>query len=390
MDLKEFEKKIPSKVKKVLEEITSGGYVPTLVGGLVRDYFLHSHLGTDWDIEISHPRLAWQLSDWKNFGKSLSHFGRVSFLPYEIIRIELDQVELELSPPRKEIFQDGQHHKNFIAEYDLSMPFEEGVKRRDFTINALGLRFHKEWEFLDPFQGLLHLREKILHPCSEDFSKDPVRFLRALRFKQKLGFEFSEKLNTELMNMKVEGYSHTFFWTEMQKSGSPVSFLKEVLKQKHHHSELPLPLSPEDLPKLDGLEKILEDGSRQESWMVALEWVGISSEKWVEYFCLGFESSKRIARWAQFSRLFTERHPEDFHGEFDEIVQQESFNDLFDWYFTTKQILQKHPQVNLLRMIEEYLPEWILLFRFEAVKDVKHIDPPLRAKYQVWNLCQRL
>lgn len=392
VDLSEFEKKVPAKVKKVLLEISSAGYVPTLVGGIVRDYFLSKEIGKDWDIEVSHPRLPWDLSHWKDFGKDLSRFGRVSFLPFEIIRLAVDEWELELSPPRTESFGDSQHHKNFVAQYDLSLPFDESLKRRDFTINAMGLRFNKEkgWELLDPTQGLLHLREKLLHPCGEDFSRDPVRFLRAIRFKLKLGFDFSEKLLSDLETMKVEGYSHTYFWTEMQKSQHPVRFLREVLKQKEFHPELSLPIGVEALPKLKDLEVILEDGSKQESWMVALEWVGISSTPWVEYFCLGFESSKRVARWAQFSKLFTQRHPEDFHGEFEEILQKEEFTELFDWYFTTKQILQKHPKVNLLKMIEEFLPEWIHLFRFEPVKDVKHIEPPLRAKYQVWNLCQRL
>ncbi len=391
-DLKEFEKKVPTKVRKVLSEISSGGYVPTLVGGVVRDYFLSSEMGTDWDIEISHPRLPWDLPHWKDFGKSLSKFGKVTFLPYEIVRIKVDEFELELSPPRKESFSEEDHHKNFTADYDLSLAFEEAIKRRDFTVNAMGLRFHPrgEWELLDPTGGLLHLREKILHPVSEDFSRDPVRFLRAIRFKLRLGFDFSPTLQTKLSSMKAGGYSHAYFWSELQKSKRPVKFLKEVLKQKESHPELPLPLSPADLPKLEGMEKIMEDVGRQESWMVALEWMGISSESWVEYFCLGHDSSKRIARWAQSSRLFTQRHPEDFHGEFEEIVMKQEFVELFDWYFTTKQILQKHPQVNLLKMIEEFLPEWIHLFRFEPVKDVKHIDPPLRAKYQVWNLCQRL
>lgn len=392
MDLTEFEKSVPSKVKKVLAAISAGGYVPTLVGGVVRDFFLSSEVGSDWDIEISHPRLPWDLPHWKDFGRSLSSFGRITFLPYEIIRLEIDGHEIELSPPRKENFSQENHHKNFTADYDLSLPFEEAILRRDFTVNAMGLRFHSDstWEFLDPTGGLLHLREKILHPVSEDFSKDPVRFLRAIRFKFKLGFELSGKLQAELSRMKASGFSHSYFWSEMQKSHHPIKFLKEMLSLKNTHPELSVPLSKEDLPKLEGIDKVMEDSSKQESWMVALEWMGISSESWVEYFHLGHESSKRIARWAQFSKDFTQRHPEDFHRDFEVVAGEKEFLELFDWYFTTKQIMQKHPQVNLLKMIEDFLPEWIHLFRFEPVKDVKHIDPPLRAKYQVWNLCQRL
>ena len=67
----------------------------------------------------------------------------------------------------------------------------------------------------------------------------------------------------------------------------------------------------------------------------------------------------------------------------------QEFDILFDWFFSTKQLLQKYPHLPFLKLIEDFLPDWVILFQIELLKDVKHIDPPLRAKYQVWNLCQR-
>ena len=82
--------------------------------------------------------------------------------------------------------------------------------------------------------------------------------------------------------------------------------------------------------------------------------------------------------------------PENFHQEFETVKDSPDFVLLFDWYFTTRNLLQKNQKLPLLKIIQEHLPQWIHLYQFEAPKDVKHIDPPYRAKYQVWNLCQRL
>jgi hypothetical protein len=155
--------------------------------------------------------------------------------------------------------------------------------------------------------------------------------------------------------------------------------------------DLQLPLSFEVMSfKWEELSRVLSDPSKHETWIIALEWIGVPCESWQKYFSVSSETCSRLARWAQNSKKFILIKPETFHGEFEQIKGISEFDVLFDWYFSTKQILQKNPSLPLLKMIEDFLPDWIHLYRFEAVKDVKHIDPPLRAKYQVWNLCQRL
>lgn len=392
-DKKKFESQLPSFIPDLLDELFSHGFIPTLVGGAVRDFYLLGKVGKDWDVELTHETIAFNKNQWKQLGKDLTKFGKVTSLPYEIIRLEVDSFQLEFSPPRIEtFFEDKNHHSNFTADFQFKLPFEQAVLRRDFTINAMGIRFKskKEIEFLDPLEGLRHLREKMLHFTGPDFAKDPVRFLRAHRFALKYHFGFSPELKDLLKGMKVEGFTASYLWQEMQKSQDPIGFLERVLKTKHEHPEMKLPLEESVLLKLADVKKVLSDPKRHEAWIIALEWIDLSSEKWREYFSISSDTGRRLARWAQTTKIFQKELPENFHGEFEEIRDTEKFEKLFDWYFTTKQLLQKNPDLPLMKMIEDFLPDWIHLYRFEAPKDVKHIDPPYRAKYQVWNLCQRI
>lgn len=392
IDLKKLERDLPSFTAPLMEVLFPLGFTPVLVGGVVRDYLLFKKIGKDWDIELTHSSLAWDLNSWKELGKALSALGKVTYLPYDIIRLEIDSFQVEFSPPRVEIFTDDHSHKNFSVEFNYQLPFETAVQRRDFTINSMGLRFltKKSLEFLDPLNGLFHLREKVLHSSNPNFGRDPVRFLRAIRFLVKYSFTLSPELHSTLSAMKVSGFTPAYLWNEMQKSSQPIAFFQQLSSWCEIHPELNLPISAADTHRLQDISQVLPDPSKHESWMVALEWVGLASENWASYFSLSLDSARRLARWAQSSKTFKGLTPEIFQGDFDLVREKTEFQLLFDWYFTTKQILQKKPALPLMSMIEEFLPDWIHLYRFEPIKDVKHIDPPLRAKYQVWNLCQRL
>lgn len=391
MDPRKIVLSLPPFFLPVLEELQKEGYIVTLVGGAVRDFFLYGETGKDWDLELSHENLAFDKSSWKDLGKRLSRYGKLNFLPYEVIRLQVDAYQFEFSPPRIEHFHtDNTGHSNFDAEFHFKLPFEKAVLRRDFTINAMGLRFigPKDIELLDPLDGLRHLREKVLHFAGPDFAKDPVRFLRAHRFANRLKFSFSSELKTILETMPVQGITPAYLWSELQKSLDPVNFLSFLVQERNKGLELPLDKT--FTAKVPEIKQVLSDPRKHETWIIALEWVEILSASWVTYFSLGQDSGRRLGRWAASSREFRSIYPESFHGDFEQVRDTELFERLFDWYFTTKQLLQKYPDLPLFKMIEDFLPHWIHLFRFEPLKDVKHIDPPFRAKYQVWNLCQRL
>lgn len=69
---------------------------------------------------------------------------------------------------------------------------ERDAMRRDFTINAVYQQISPDWEIRDPLcNGINDIKNKVFHACNFDcFNDDPLRMLRAIRFKYEMGFEF--------------------------------------------------------------------------------------------------------------------------------------------------------------------------------------------------------
>lgn len=77
---------------------------------------------------------------------------------------------------------------------------EQDLKRRDFTINAIGYDLNNN-EFIDVTGGIKDIELKIIQEISEkNIIDDPLRILRAFRFQSELGFVFSEKLEDIIKN----------------------------------------------------------------------------------------------------------------------------------------------------------------------------------------------
>jgi hypothetical protein len=391
-EAKLFEKHSPAIFREILQEIWAFGFTPTVIGGAVRDFLLSGVTGDDWDIELSHPTLAFDKGHWKDLGQKLSRFGKINHLPFDIIRLESHKMHFEFSPPRKEVFfPDWQNHghKNFSVELNFRLDSAQAAARRDFTINTIGLRFLKDStpEIIDPLNGVRHLQDKILHPAGEDFEKDPIRFLRSYRFRLKLGFQFSPELTRILKAMPLGPLSAHYFWEEMKKSRHPVEFYREILLSGR---DLNLPLKEDVLPQFPLIKSVLKDPSVHENWVLALELAHIDAEPWQKFFNVGSDSMRRLSRWARSTRQFEKILPEEFQGEFEVVRTLPSFDLLHDWYFTTKQLLVKNPKLPLLGLMETLIPGWSYLFKFEPMKDLGTVEPPLRSRYQLWNLCQRL
>jgi tRNA nucleotidyltransferase (CCA-adding enzyme) len=188
------------------------------VGGVVRDYFLLGIISKDIDIELHYrEKLDGELraKQWGKLALNLANDYEIERLAYDIIRVNLGGLEVEISPPRIEVFQDDsdKEHHNFDCELYSQLPVEKSFARRDFTINAMAIKYHPkvEAEFVDPFHGREHLDQKMLHYCGGNFYQDPVRLLRAIRFYFRLGFSFSTQLENELKRMKDGKLSDIIF-----------------------------------------------------------------------------------------------------------------------------------------------------------------------------------
>lgn len=385
MKVEQFIHQRPSVVPELIKFFSKRSLELTVVGGIPRDYLLSGVIGKDWDIEVSSSILSFSVSFWKDLAKELKVFGEVSNLSYQVIRLKVGEFEFEFSPPRIEVFSDADHHKNFEAEYDFSLLPEVCWRRRDFTINAIGFKLRADnIEVIDPFGGQEMLFQKYLHPCSEQFVKDPVRYLRAYRFSVRLGFSFTSTLKEYLKTMPQSFSSH-YLHSEMKKSKAPLDFYLFLLKDGCRN----LPVTDKKLLD-DVFKKSLVEECNLYSWILSLEYHGVDAHPFCEYFGLSKPLLKKLSSFAKHSHEIENLDVESLKKDFSEVCESSELHLVFSWYFSAQQLLSKAETAFAKDFIRKVLPEWFYLLSFEPLKDVRHIEPVLRSKYIVWNLCQRI
>ena len=93
---------------------------------------------------------------------------------------------------------------------------DDDQKRRDFTINALAISLNKEnfGDLIDPFDGVLDIKKKILRTPlepSQTYSDDPLRMMRAIRFASTLNFTIEEdSLKAIKQEVEINGGNRHF------------------------------------------------------------------------------------------------------------------------------------------------------------------------------------
>ena len=199
------------KLSPILTSPQFKNYDLVLVGGIVRDYLLSNKIGDDCDVELISLDPEINVSQaTNNFWNTLNQL-KINFevLPYHITKFRLININVGVSIGRIENFFEGQnHHKNFEPQYLLNQKYHLKWKRRDLTINAMGIELSglkspaKEGLLIDPFYGSNDLKNKLLVPCGDDFYRDPVRLLRLIRFKFLFDFNYSEKIEFKKFNLQ--------------------------------------------------------------------------------------------------------------------------------------------------------------------------------------------
>lgn len=174
----------------------AAGFRLALVGGPVRDAIL-GRLGNDLDFTTNAPPEAskiilsrWAESVWDvgiEFGTVAGKRGDTTV---EVTTYRSDVYAIESRKPGV-TFGDS-------IEVDLS--------RRDFTVNAMALELTQGDApiFIDPFNGLLDLSQKLLRTpdsAESSFSDDPLRMMRAARFASQLNFTVAEEVLKAMKEM---------------------------------------------------------------------------------------------------------------------------------------------------------------------------------------------
>ena len=78
-------------------------------------------------------------------------------------------------------FNIGNQLSSFTFYFVESVTLEEDLTRRDFTINSIAK--DANGNLIDPYGGLVDIKNKIFRQASQSFSEDPLRAIRYARFK---------------------------------------------------------------------------------------------------------------------------------------------------------------------------------------------------------------
>ena len=152
-----------------------------VVGGAVRDVLL-GKTPHDFDLATDlHPDVVLAL-----FGKK----GKLTGQRFPTVRVKHEGVELEVSTFRKEVNK-GTGREN--CELTFADNVHDDLARRDLTVNALAFNV-LTGEVLDNHNGLDDLNNRVVRfvgEALERVAEDPVRVLRASRFRSKLNADFS-------------------------------------------------------------------------------------------------------------------------------------------------------------------------------------------------------
>ncbi|HAZ12611.1 MAG: hypothetical protein A2X86_11565 [Bdellovibrionales bacterium GWA2_49_15] len=242
-----FCKSLTPGLRRKIESVISSGISLCLVGGASRQWIQNQTLPFDLDFEM-RPEGNKKVSD-----LLFEIFGNVRPMPFHVFIIEMTDMghvfQLEFSLPRKEIYgattpAQGFGHSDFDVQVDPKMTYDQSFKRRDFSLNAVGLELKLGPSGLmlivqDPYHGVEDLAAKVLRPISDDFYKDPVRFLRMIRFQISLGLALDPTLMQNLGKFNLQSMTLHYVLKEAFKTDF-LAFMK-LFFQYIHVSKLNLP-----------------------------------------------------------------------------------------------------------------------------------------------------
>lgn len=211
-------------VYDIAQKIKENGGRAFLVGGSVRDELLKRDV-SDFDVEvfgIKEKELEAILGEFGQVLKYGKSFGIFS-IAHENIDIALPRIEEKI----------GNKHHDFIVKADAFLPYKEASIRRDFTINALMKDILSE-EILDFYGGLKDIENRVIRHIDEKrFVEDPLRVLRAARFRSTLDFDIDAKTIELCQRIDISFLTKERVKEELDKallSKNPYFFFESLVK----------------------------------------------------------------------------------------------------------------------------------------------------------------
>lgn len=168
---------IDKPIVDVARAVANAGGRAVLVGGYVRDRLLGRD-SKDYDVEI-YGLAPDAVSDLLSGFGELVEVGRA----FGVLRVK--GIDADFSLPRRDSKR-GPGHRGFHVAFDPNLDFAEASRRRDLTVNSIGLD-PLSGEILDPHGGRTDLERRVLRATdARHFAEDPLRGLRAAQFAARL------------------------------------------------------------------------------------------------------------------------------------------------------------------------------------------------------------
>lgn len=199
------------RVLAIAEALEHAGGTAVLVGGAVRD----AHLGADGsqvkdlDLEVFGLELGQMESVLGRFGKLIA-IGRA----FGVLRI--GGLDVDFSLPRRDS-KTAPGHRGFEVAFDPSLSFEEASRRRDLSVNSMGVNL-RSGELLDPHGGRRDLERRVLRATDPRFfSEDPLRGLRVAQLAARFSMTPDRELVELCRALDLSELPGERLWVEFQK-----------------------------------------------------------------------------------------------------------------------------------------------------------------------------
>ena len=222
----------------IISKLIDAGYEAYIVGGFIRD----SLIGVkSKDCDVVTNATPEEI-------KEVIPKTRIIGKRFKIVHARVGKKLIEISTFRSSGKKNIKRSNKGILLRDNSYgSIEDDAFRRDFTINSLYMDT-KKMEIIDFVGGFSDLQSGMLKSIGESskrFTEDPVRIIRAIRFKSKLGFKLDNKLEKgiyryrHLLNEIPSGRKYEEL-LKMFLTGNAFSIMTELQNYKITEYLLPL------------------------------------------------------------------------------------------------------------------------------------------------------
>tara|TARA_Y100000996_G_scaffold407030_1_gene384151 strand:+ start:513 stop:1703 length:1191 start_codon:yes stop_codon:yes gene_type:complete len=185
---------IDKEAISIINKLNEAGFEALIVGGFVRDSILGLR-PKDCDVVTNATP-----EEIKTVVKRTRIIGRRFKIVHARSGRKITEISTFRSASQKNI---KKSQKGILLRDNNYGNIEEDAFRRDFTINSLYLDITK-MEVIDFIGGFKDLENKVLRSIGQSHERlreDPVRILRAIRFKAKLNLSLEDKLEKDITKL---------------------------------------------------------------------------------------------------------------------------------------------------------------------------------------------